>query len=85
MKRTVRGEAAPDYSPLLRAIMYLDEALKRGVVIGVYEDSKEVSDEDVRKALIGVNALMAQTTAEMEKLSRAIVRVTHQPGSLILQ
>lgn len=85
MKRTQGGSGQPDYSPLLRAIMYLDEALKRGVVIGVYEDSKEVSDEDVRKALIGVNQLLAETTANMEKLSRSIVRVTHQPGSIILQ
>jgi hypothetical protein len=88
MKRTehkVAVEKPPDYSPLLRAIMYLDEALKRGVVVGVYQDSLEVSDEDIRKALVQVNSLMAETSRGMEQLARAITRATQLPGSPVLQ
>jgi hypothetical protein len=85
-KRTQRGvDPPPDHSALLRALMYLDEALKRGVVIGVYENSLEVSDEDIRKALIHVNELLAETTRAMEMLARTITRASQQPGSLILQ
>ena len=85
-KRTERAPAEKiDFSPLLRAIMYLDEALKRGVVIGVYEDSREVSDEDVSKALLNVNSKMAETRSELERLARALTRVQQAPGSLTLQ
>jgi len=73
----------PDYSPLIRAIQYLDEVLKRGVVIGVYEDSLEVSDEDVKRALIAVTAQMDNCTVAMEKTMRSIARI--QPSSIILQ
>jgi hypothetical protein len=73
----------PDYSPLIRSIQYLDEVLKRGVVIGVYEDSMEVSDEDVKKALVSVTAHLDNCKVAMEQTLRSIARV--QPGSIILQ
>jgi hypothetical protein len=86
MKRTERTVVIPkeaDYGPLIRAVMFLDGALQKGVVIGVYPDSMEVSDEDVVKALKRVNELIRETTEELDKLVRALSRT--QPGSLALQ
>jgi hypothetical protein len=88
VKRTERGGPLvekPDYSPLLRAIMYLDEALKRGVVVGVYENSMEVSDHDIEKALKNVRHQMDLTIETMERTARAVSRVTALPGSALLQ
>jgi hypothetical protein len=86
MQRTSREPVSTkvDYSPLLRAIMYLDEVLKRGVVIGVYEDSREVSDEDIKRALTNVNSLLAGTRDEIDKLARSLARA-QAPGSTLLQ
>jgi len=85
MQRTSRHppDAQPDYSPLIRAIQYLDGALQRGIVIGVYQDSREVSDEDIAAALIRVNNLLAATRDEIEKTTRSLARLG--PGSTILQ
>jgi hypothetical protein len=85
VKRTERTviPREPDYGPLIRAVMFLDGALKRGVVIGVYPDSLEISDEDVVKALRRVNELIIETTEQLDKLARALSRT--QPGSLQLQ
>jgi hypothetical protein len=83
--REVKPEPPADFSPLIRACMYLDECLKRGVVVGVYEDSLEVSDEDIRKALANVQAQIANVREDMERLARTITRVTQVPGSRALQ
>jgi hypothetical protein len=87
MKRTERREPqAPfDVSPLIRTIQFLDEVLRRGVVIGVYQDSMEVSDEDVHKALTAVRSAMDACNTDMERFLRSIARVTGQheaPGAL---
>lgn len=84
MKRTDRGADKPDYSALIRCIQYLDEVLKRGVVVGVYEDSMEVSDEDIKKALLSVNNHLDNCTAAMERAARSITRAQH-PSILTLQ
>jgi hypothetical protein len=85
VKRSTRGdEDRPDYSALIRAIQYLDEVLKRGVVVGVYEDSMEVSDEDIKRALVSVNSHLDNATAAMEKAARSITRAVH-PNILTLQ
>lgn len=84
MKRTDRGVDKPDYSALIRCIQYLDEVLKRGVVVGVYEDSMEVSDEDIKKALRSVNGELDNCTQAMEKAARSITRAVH-PNILTLQ
>ena len=86
MKRTEHPPEAFDLSAVIRVVQYLDEVLKRGVVIGVYEDSLEVSDEDVRKALVNVNAGIQSTIDHMERLARSITRFQgQQPGSPSLQ
>jgi hypothetical protein len=88
VKRTERTVAAPekiDYSPLIRSIQYLDEVLKRGVAIGVYEDSMEVSDEDVKRALVSVTSHLDNCKLAMEQTLRTVARVSHIPGSQILQ
>jgi hypothetical protein len=85
MKRTTRDANVLDVSPLIRTIQYLDEVLKRGVVIGVYEDSKEVSDEDIHKALTRVRASMAECVVDMERAMRSVARISgvHEaPGAL---
>lgn len=84
-KRDPGKPEKPDYSPLIRAVMYLDECLKRGVVIGVYEDSMTVSDEDVQKALTNVRRQIDATITDMERLARAVTRAQQLPGSPILQ
>ncbi len=87
MKRTEHKAEEPfDLSALIRVVQYLDETLKRGVVVGVYEDSLEVSDEDIRKALLKVNAAIEVTVSHMEKLARSVTRFHSQiPGSPSLQ
>ncbi len=87
MKRTEHKVDEPfDLSAVIRVVQYLDETLKRGVVIGVYEDSMEVSDEDIRKALLKVNSAIEVTVSHMEKLARSIARFHGQhPGSPLLQ
>lgn len=86
MKRTERiVERALDISPLIRAIQFLDEALKRGVVIGVYEDSMEVSDEDVWKAIGGVKLALTTLTNDMERTLRMANRVAGEASSQRLQ
>lgn len=85
MKRTERDTAPTDYSALIRCIQYLDAVLKRGVVVGVYEDSMEVSDEDIKKALTSVNTHLDNCTAAIEKTARAITRATTSPAILTLQ
>lgn len=84
-RRTSRDPNSLDVSPLIRTIQYLDEVLKRGVVIGIFEGSMEVSDEDILKALTAVRAEMRKTTDVMELSMRAIARVSgvHEaPGAL---
>ncbi len=87
MKRTEHKVDEPfDLSAVIRVVQYLDETLKRGVVIGVYENSMEVSDEDIRKALLKVNSAIEVTVSHMEKLARSIARFQGQhPGSPSLQ
>jgi hypothetical protein len=83
-----RREAAPDkldVAPLIRTVQYLDAVLKRGVVVGVYEDSKEVSDEDITKALTETRRQIGMTIDELERLARCITRIQHAPGSPALQ
>jgi hypothetical protein len=85
MRRTQRDLGALDVSPLIRTIQYLDEVLKRGVVIGVYEDSMQVSDEDVHKALTAVRSAMQACSTDMERCLRSAARLTgvHEaPGAL---
>ncbi len=75
VKRTEHKVEEPfDIASVIRTVQYLDEALKRGVVVGVYEDSMEVSDEDIKKALHAVNAAIDVTIDHMEKLARSITR-----------
>jgi hypothetical protein len=62
-----------DIAPLLLAVQQLDETLKRGVVIGIYEDSMEVSDEDIIVALKQVKAAMIDLSETLEKLTRRII------------
>jgi hypothetical protein len=88
VKRTERGPPPSekiDYSPLIRSIQYLDEVLKRGVVIGVYEDSMEVSDEDVKRALVNVTAHLDNCKVAIDQTLRSVARVSHIPGTAILQ
>lgn len=86
MKRSERGAPAPpDYSPLLRALMYLDECLKRGVVVGIFEGSMEVSDEDLERAMRNVRHQLELTTESMERCARALTRATQLPGAPLLQ
>jgi hypothetical protein len=84
MKRAMAPTQRIDFSNLVQAIHHLDECLKRGVAIGVYEDSLEVSDEDIKKALVNVRAQLDNTIETMEKLARVITRM-QAPSSLILQ
>jgi hypothetical protein len=84
-RRTSRDPGTLDVSPLIRTIQYLDEVLKRGVVIGVYEDSKEVSDEDIHKALTAVRCAIGAVRTDMEMTLRSVARATGQheaPGAL---
>lgn len=84
-RRTSRDPSTLDVSPLIRTIQYLDEVLKRGVVIGIYEDSKEVSDEDIHKALTAVRCAIGAVRTDMEMTLRSVARVTGQheaPGAL---
>lgn len=82
MKRTERPF---DYAPLIGAVRSLDEALRRGVVIGVYEGSMEVSDEDIAKALVHVNGLLAETARLIDVNARALARTLPLPGAPVLQ
>jgi hypothetical protein len=84
MKRAMAPPQRIDFSNLINAIMLLDECLKRGVVLGVYEDSLEVSDEDIKQALTSVRAQLDNTIETMEKLARVMTRM-QAPSSLILQ
>jgi hypothetical protein len=84
-RRASRDPSTLDVSPLIRTIQYLDEVLKRGVVIGIFEGSMEVSDEDITKALKAVRGAMSDTILEMERGLRAVARVSgvHEaPGAL---
>jgi hypothetical protein len=84
-RRTSRDPSTLDVSPLIRTIQYLDEVLKRGVVIGIFEGSMEVSDEDIRKALSAVRSAMEACANDMERALRTVARVTgvHEaPGAL---
>jgi len=74
-----------DVAPLIRTVQYLDAVLKRGVVVGVYADSLEVSDEDITKALTETRKQIDITIHEMERLARCVTRIQHAPGSPALQ
>lgn len=84
-KRSSRDSNSLDVSPLIRTIQYLDEVLKRGVVVGVYENSMEVSDEDIVKAMVRVRAELKSTTEVMEQSMRAVARSRPQTGPILLQ
>lgn len=87
MKRTEHPTAPLDTSALIRSIQYLDEVLKRGLVIGIYvEGSLEVTDEDIAKAIVHVNGLLAETARLIDVNARALTRASPQmPGSPSLQ
>lgn len=53
---------------LLHAVMYLDEVLKRGVLIGKYEDSMEIDDKDIFAALTRVRTQILNLNDVLEKL-----------------
>jgi hypothetical protein len=70
MQRTSERVATKEYdvAPLLRAIQYLDEALKRGVVIGIFDGSMEVSDEDITKGCASVKRHLNQVRDDLDLL-----------------
>jgi hypothetical protein len=76
VKRTERAiepaNTGPDIAALVAAITYLDGALKRGLVIGVYEDSMEVSDEDIVKAASHVRERLIEVA---EAMARVVVKL----------
>ena len=76
MAKKPQSQEKPDFSALMCGIQYLDECLRRGVVVGIYEDSKAVSDEDIDKALKNVMAKIADLRREMEIASRMYRRYT---------
>lgn len=72
-----------DCGPLIRAVVLLDQALQRGVLIHVSEDSLEVTDEHVTQAVVNVTRVMGSLVEEMEKAQRALARMS--AGSVVLQ
>jgi hypothetical protein len=65
---------AVDISALMRALIHLDQSLKQGIVIGIYEDSMDVSDEDITKALTGVRREIELTANALSKLATVITQ-----------
>lgn len=88
MKRTDRTPPEmpkPDISELLRATMFLDEALKRGVVVGIFEGSMEVSDEDIHRACTAVRQALVALTTDLDRMLATASRVVGLPESTRLQ
>lgn len=66
-----RGEAL-DVAPLIRTVQFLDEVLKRGVVVGVNECDQGLTldAEDVTRALAAVQNRIAEVHRDMLMLLR---------------
>lgn len=66
-----KGGRELDVSPLIRTVQYLEEVLKRGIVVGVEDDTVVIKDAaDVNKALTLVQARIADVHRDMIMLLR---------------
>lgn len=88
MKRTEHRNAAPtapDLRALLQATLLLDAALKRGVVVGVFEGSMEVSDEDIHHATTAVRSAIGALVGDLDRLIVQMSRISGLPDQTRLQ
>lgn len=60
-----------DVSPLIRTVQFLDEVLKRGIVVGVVDEKVVITDDaDVQKALTAVQTRIGELHRDMTMLLR---------------
>ncbi len=86
MTKRSESRAEPlDVSPMIRSIQYLEEVLRRGVVVGVYQDSMQVEDADIERALKNVQSHIANLTVDMERALKVANRLNGHPAPQVLQ
>jgi hypothetical protein len=60
-------------SELVEAIAALDVAMKQPIVVGVYEDSLDVTDEHIVQACRKVQNALANIGGEIDKLTKRMI------------
>lgn len=82
-----RSERAIDghFDPLVRALVFLDAMLKRGIAIGSTVEGVELNKDDeaaILEAIKPVRAELANLTVDMERCGRALARAMQMPSTV---